>query len=80
VLAENVRAACDAFTIVEGAGGDAFEIDFHRIDVVADGFDVGRRPIGDRAIACGNGDPAVHGIALVGWLNRKLIRVGIQTE
>jgi hypothetical protein len=41
-LAENLRAASDAFTIVEGAGGDAFEIDFHRIVVVAGGFADGR--------------------------------------
>jgi len=42
ILAENLRAACDALTIVEGAGGDAFEIDFHRIDIVASSFAAGR--------------------------------------
>ena len=80
VLAENLRAACDALTIVERAGGDAFEIDFHRVDIVASSFAAGRWQIGDQAIAWGNGDPTVHGIALVGWLNRRLIRVRIQTE
>ena len=41
VLAENLRAACDAFTIVEGASGDAFEIDFHWVGVVAGCFAIG---------------------------------------
>jgi hypothetical protein len=41
-LAEHLSATGDAFTIVEGAGGDAFEINFHRIEVGADGFAVGK--------------------------------------
>jgi len=46
VLAEHLRAAGDAITIVEGAGGDAFEINFHRIKVAADGFAEGRWELG----------------------------------
>ena len=80
ILTENLRAARDAFTIVEGAGRDAFEIDFHRIGVGCGAFAVGRWLIGDQAIAGGSGDPTVHGIAWVGYLKRRLVRVRIQTE
>ena len=70
----------DALLIIEGAGGDAFEIDFQRIRVATRHFGYGRREIALLTLVGGSGDPTVHGIALVGCLNRRLIRVRVQTE